>query len=317
MYLDTGSMNQPTVTMSMINSWASKISEDHLSSGIDPTDGVVKIAEANGLTPHQVEVLSGETNKKIHIEKFAKVDDKYHAADFPLADSREVIRRLQVDSDSEKVASVNCDGDWFGEMDKFAMPDPKVDVDWNALYGVEPETIEKTASANRTELNNEFQKLASMKDAQDEITATAEHAAGSAEVAFIKSARQHALSGLDSNDRLKKLADVAHLAECCDLYPVAKAPLAKLAYALGQEGLVDPRLAQKATEFFMDKKADQTAPDYLISDWLNSRVVNGNNPLVITLKTYADCRERAEAEAQRSNLVDDKVRIYAQKIRSL
>jgi hypothetical protein len=70
-------------------------------------------------------------------------------------------------------------------------------------------------------------------------------------------------------------------------------------------------------DYLLDKKADVTAPQEIISEHLNAQVVNGNHPLIIKLKTYLNDRERAEEEDRRFSVCDDKNRILGQRIRAL
>lgn len=309
------SFHQPTISMGDVKNWAAGVRDQHLQEGADPTDSLIKIARERGLTPHQVGVLAGEINKTIHIAKYASVEDKYHAADFPLADSQNALEALQIGDGSEKVA--------------FSLPDPKCedDFDYDAAFGIQKDVSEealqeKNASLDTSKLRGEVKtahmKLARMKQEQDRKAFMTKHARDVAEIDFIKTAQGDILSNsLNAADRLRNLGAIAHACKCAGMYEHARKPLAKLAMVLAERGYVEKDTADKVSEYFLEKNADEVAPQELISEFLRAKVVNGNNPLLISLKTFKDADERAEEEANRKRLVDDRNLIFAQKIRAL
>lgn len=306
MFFGSSSFETPTISMSDIKLMASDISQQYLSGGVAPTETLVKIAADRGLTPHQVEVLAGEANRVIHTAKYASAEEKYHAADFPLADARAAVRALQ--GSSEKVA---CE-------EKVAFVEPKVTTaDAFQLFGVTEEAMDKTAS-EKIELRKTAQQVNLLAQKQSDVLYMAKVAHANAEMAFIKVARDMALEGFDSKDRMNKFATVVHAVTCAtnQLEKVAK-PLAKVAYALAAEGFVTKEDAEKTMKSLLEKKADVTAPQGLVSEFLPAKVVNGTHPLIVTLKTFLDAEERELAEASRMNMIDDKARIYSQKIRGL
>jgi hypothetical protein len=291
--------------MSDIKLMASEISSQYLSSGIAPTDSLVKIASARGLTPHQVEVLAGEANRVIHTAKYASAEEKYHAADFPLADSKAAVRALQ--GSSEKVASE--------VSSQFADPVlPAFDM-FNA-FGVTEEAMDKTAS-ERAELRKTAQQVSLLAQKQEDAAYMAKVACANAENDFIKTARAMVLEGLDQQDRMRKMATVAQAARCYKDCELTSKALAKVAYSIGAEGFLPKDKTEELVKHFLEKKADVSAPQGLVSEFLPAKVVNGTHPLIVTLKTFLDADERERAEAHRHNVIDDKARIYAQKIRGL
>lgn len=306
MFFNSDSFDQSSLTMTSVKQWASDICNRHLTGGVDPTDALVKVAGDNSLTVHQIEVLAGEINKTIHQTKFAQVSEKYHAADFPLADAKTAVSRLQVTpAGEEKIAA--------------AMPEPsyeKPEFDYFSAFGIAPEELDKTASV-KAEGRKTQQKLAMLSTAQNDSYEMAKHASSNSEFEFIKTARQFVLDGYNLRGRLANLGTVIHAVKCAGQKDIALKPLAKLALALGSEGLIHPQQAEKVAEYLIEKKADETAPPELISEFLKARVVNGNHPLLITLKTYQDAKERERSEAQRCNVIDDKSAILGQKIRAL
>lgn len=296
--------NQPSVTMSSVKSWAADACNAYMQDSVPPTDTLCKIAKEHSLTPHQIQVVAGEINKVIHIEKCAASSgDKYHAADFPLADSRKALELLQIPAESKTA---------------FEMPAPKInnDFDYMKAFGVEPEAEMKTAAEFRAGVAKQ-QKMASLKRLQDDTVFMAKEASSNAEFGFIKQARQMVIDGLDSADRLSKLGMVIHAVKCAGMFDIARKPLAKLAYSLKAEGLIGQEQADRAMEYVLEKKADETAPQELINEYLQAKVVNGNHPLLISLKTFHDAEDRVRNESTRAGVIDNSNMILGQKIRAL
>lgn len=301
--LDSHEYSTPAVDMESIREWAGEIASSYLKVGAEPTQSLQKIAQSESLTPDQVQVLAAEANKAIHNAKYASVEEKYHAADFPLADAAKAIQMLQLDGGKVKVA--------------MELPPPKLpEIDFHEMFGVKPEEFDKTASvvhelktaAVRADLL--LQKIAD----QVEI---ATHKKQASEREFIKTARAHLLEEGGSSARMKMLGTLAHLVKTAGYDAIGNKALAKLAALLGKEGKLEPKHAKAAIDYFLSKEADQKAPQELISENLQARVINGQHPLYIRLKTIADNEAHLLRFEQERDLVQDKVRILKQKIRAL
>lgn len=301
MFFDSSSFAEPKVSMEHFREWANSIASSYLSSGIEPTTSLCKIAQSEELTPHQIALVAGEANKLIHQQKYASAKDKYFAADFPHADARAAISSLQ-NGGTMKVAAV------------LSAPAPSAVPEDYDPFGVGPQMEVKTA-----ELKHQFKhtilKTASLKEKLSDQHFMQKQAAENAERAFIKEARQAVLSDSSSTERMRTLGGIDHFAKCAGLN--AKIQLAKLAYVLGREGLLTPSHAKAALGYFLSKEADCKAPDELISEWLPARVVNGTHPLYMTLKTFHDHQGRMDDTRGRSSIVDDKLQILEQRARSL
>ena len=309
MFLDPNSFDKSKLFgLDYFREWAHEIASNYLGNGIPPTDSLCKIAQERGFVPHQVETLAYETNKLIHQKKYASAKDKYHAADFPLADPKEALKRLQTDGGEVKVAVSLPEP-------KFSRPEDSVDTFYE-MFGVKPETIDKTASVKH-ELNYATEKTAMLNQKINDKHILTKIAAESAELTFIKQARQHVLGGDNFNSRFVALGEVDHFCKHAGAGQDYKKPLAKLAFALGEEGLIERTMSKKAMKYFMDKKADQKAPEEWISPNLKSRIVNGNHPLYITLKTFNDYNRCLDIYKERHQLVDDRLRVMKQKVRAL
>ena len=304
-FFDAGSFKESKLSMDHFREWANEIASSYLTSQVPPTDTLCKIAQAEELTPHQIETLAGESNKAIHQAKYASAKDKYLAADFPLADAKTALARLQSAPGGVKLAA--------------AMPDPVVsdDVDLHKAVGVEPEVMDKTASV-KLQLKHAEIKTASLKQKMDDKVYIEKCAADDAERRFIKEARQAVLQcGANSAERMKTLGGLDAFAKTAGMHAKARPTLAKLAYALAKEGLLQPEHAKTALAYFLSKEADIKAPEELISANLPGMVINGTHPLYITLKTFRDCADRLDDTRGRASIVDDKIEILRQRIRAL
>lgn len=303
MFFDARSFSEPKTSMETYREWASSIANSFLTGGIAPTESLCKIAQSEELTPYQIELLAAEANKLIHTHKYASASSKYHAADFPHADAKKAI---------EKLATVS-QGSVYADT-----PDPVVktaSVDENSMWGVKPEAMDKTASV-RKELKTAHEKVALLKQKGEDRLFLSKVAAADSERAFIKEARQIALSGSNSEERMKLLGAVDHLLKQAEA-TFARKSLAKLAHVLSREGLLLPSHAKKAMDYFLSKEADVKAPVELISPMLNARVINGTHPLYITLKTFRDSVDDMRMASERYGLVHDRLSVIQQRIRAL
>lgn len=291
------------VTMAHFREWAGEITNSYFSASALPTDTLTKIARTEELTPHQVEVLAGEANKMIHSQKYAGAQEKYHAADFPLADAKQAIMNLQLDGGNVKVAAQ------FSEP-VFDRPE----LDLYKAFGVQPETMDKTASVKH-QLKVAEEKAQLLKSKISDKLFEVKTASENARNTFIKEARQCLLEESNSVDRMKVLGQLDHFVKSAGI-PSGKKLLAKVAYVLMKEGKLEPSAANQAIAYFT-KEGDQKAPQDLISENLPVNVVNGEHPLYITLKTVGDTEADLLRYHQQGLLVDDKLRILKQKIRAL
>jgi len=303
-FFDAGSFTEPKLSMDHYREWAGQIASSYLTGGVPPTDTLVKIASSEELRPDQVAVLAGEANKAIHQAKYAAADDKYLAADFPLADCKTALSRLQMTGET-KLAAV--------------MPDPVFDdaLDIHAAFGVSPEApMDKTASV-KGQMKTAAIRAEALKEKLGDQAYLTKCAADAAERSFIKQARQMVLQhGSSSAERMQVLGYLGEFVKTADA-PFADRSLAKLAYVLGREGMLLPKHAATAMSFFAEKTADMKAPEELISSTLPCRVVNGTHPLYITLKTFKEHQGRLDDNRGRASIVDDKIEILHQKIRAL
>lgn len=292
------------VTMANMKEWAGEIANSFFNANALPTDTLTKIAKTEELTPHQVEVLAGEANKLIHTHKYASAEEKYHAADFPLADPKVAVANLQLDGGAVKTASIH-------------LPEPKFEtpeMDMFKAFGVQPEEMDKTASVkHHVKLAEEKLELMNQK-IQDQAFLL-KTAYTNAHNDFIKQARQCLIEESTSSDRMKVLGQLDHFVKSAGLKH-GKKLLAKLAYVMMKEGKLEPSVANKAIAY-LSKEADEKAPDEMISGRLPVQVVNGDHPLYITLKTVGDREADLLRNEQEGLLVQDKLKLLKQRVRAL
>jgi len=302
--LDSRDFSEGQFSMDTVKEWAGEIANSYFNAAVEPTHTLKKIAQSEELSPHQVFVVASEANKLIHNNKYASADEKYFAAEFPLADAQLIVKELQLDGGETKVAA--------------EFPRPKI-VDNNPdpyeMWGVKPEAFDKTASI-RGDLKVASVKTELLQQKLQDKVIIIEHQKIAAEKAFIKTARQSMLDEPGSANRMKILGYLDHFVKSAEL-PAGKRLLAKLAHVLKREGKLEPTHAKTAMEYFMSKTADEKAPDELISETLPAKIVNGKHPLYVTLKTVCD-READLLRFQRESvIVDDKLKLIKQRIRAL
>ena len=303
MFFDPSSFKERTLNMGYFNEWAGQIANSYFNAGVAPTETLCKIAQQEELTPHQVSVLAAEANKEIHKHKYASAKDKYHAADFPLADAKQALGRIQGDGGSVKVAE--------------AMPEPVFAdraPDMHAMWGVKPEEFDKTASV-KSHLKHASVHGDLLKQKSGDEALLAKYAEESAEQRLIKEARQVVLQGENSAERISILGRLDHFVKTAGV-PAGRKPLAKVAFVLGREGLLSPKHANEAFNYLI-KSADQTAPEAMISGWIPAQIINGEHPLYISLKTFDECHRKHCEAGRKDKLIQDQLNVVKQKVREL
>lgn len=291
------------VTMANMREWAGEIANSFFNANALPTDTLTKIARSEELSPHQIQVLAGEANKYIHTHKYASAEEKYHAADFPLADAKQAIASLQLDGGSIKVAAHFVDP-------IFEDKGP----DAYEMFGIKPEVLDKTASVKH-QVKTAEEKLELLKQKLDDKSFMLKSAYEKATYDFIKMARQCLIEESNSADRMKVLGQLDQFVKIAKSKS-GKKLLAKVAFVLMKEGKLEPSIANRSISYFT-KEADEKAPQELISDRLPTQVINGDHPLYITLKTVGDLEAQLLRHEQEGLLVQDKLKILKQRARAL
>ena len=304
MFFQPDAFGTRKLSMDHFRDWASTIASQYLSEALVPTDGLCKIAQAEDLTPDNINTLAAEVNKEIHRRKFAAEKDKYFAADFPLADAAAAIRRLQADGGREKIAT--------------EMPDPiikKAEADPFEAFGVKPEPQDKTASV-RHEIKTAGEKLARMEQVLRDKVELLRAQIESASQSLVKQAQQYVLSvSQNQEERVAAFDQLNSFLKSASMNYAAPL-IGQAAYGLGHTGyLTKAQLGGIVTKF--QKTADMKAPESLISETLPAQVVNGNHPLYISIKTFHDHCNALNLCTQQLKLTQDELRVIRQKARAL
>lgn len=282
---------------------AGEIANSYLAAGAAPTDTLVKIARTEELVPHQIELVATKANQLIHNHKYASAKDKYLAADFPLADAKQAIKSLQLDV--MKTASQE-----FAEP---KLPEPAFDP--FKAFGVAPETLDKTATL-RGHMKVAEQKVELLQQHMDDRVTMTKFAAEDATRKFIKEARSYLITEESSTARMHLLGTLDHFVKTAGI-PVGRQLLAKVAFVLGREGMLEPRHAKAAVDYFMSKDAGAEVPKDLISKKPQATVINGVHPLYVQLKTVGDLEADLLRFVQQGLIVQDKRKVLTEKIKAL
>lgn len=305
---DINNFMHNNMSLEMHKQLAAEAAAAYIKSGENPNDFITKVAQERDMTPSQVHILTTQTNHLIHQYKYANEKDKYHAANFPLADSKEILKGLN------KVASEVRTSDCFVDP---IIEKPVHDLD--GYFGVK--TAEdngvKTAELKAVLKAKEIQVQDLVKKANyDKIEQASK--LDSSKMSFVKTARQHIIDESNSEKRMHVLGLLDHFSKTAGFQKIAKPLLFKLAYSLEKEGKLMPRDAKAALDYF-SKEADCKAPAELISEKLigTCRVVNGDHPLYISLKTIADDEAALWRLDSQNKLFQDKLKVISQKIRAL
>ncbi len=301
-------IKKPSFDIQHAREFANSVANNYISSQVNPNESICKLAAAEGFTPEQIKVVATETNKAIHGALHKTASEKYHAADFPLADVSKILDKLQIHDGQDKLAA--------------QFVDPILEKDYGPsaedMFGVKVQELDKTASVKHQVKAASQKTNLLLGKIQDSLSMTNLHL-DNAEKAFMKEARQMILQeSLTELDRFKTLGSCFHFAKIAGFEDVSKETFAKLAYVLGKEGLIEPSRAKAAMSYFMDKTADQKAPEHLISKNLTGvEICNGQHPLYITLNTIEVHKRRKCGLENRFKIVQDTLEGLSQRIRAL
>jgi hypothetical protein len=284
----------------VLNVLAKLAADGYLKSQTPLNEGVAKIAEQESLTPAQVEYVAAESNKSVWRRLFSM--DKEASYDFPLADSAEIISKLQVEHKPKTVKEI--------DLDYLSPPINTKLAEFNPMkaMGFKDEVFEKQASTlARKELKHELQaryeKLAFAKEELYRLDLETSTKIENLEVQFVKTARALVLEE-SFEDRGMAFEKIAEFLRGCE---------GKMEYKLG----LMKKLAHVAVKQGIVKEADLKAPEQYISDKLPARIINGNHSLYITIKTLFDNYDYHNGIREKSLIVDGSLPVVKEKIREL
>jgi hypothetical protein len=308
--LDVSKMRSSGFDMMTARECANNVANAYINEGLEPNDYLCKMAAERSFTPEQVKIVATEANKAIHSYRYKEASDKYSAADFPLADAKLILSKLQAHDESQvKVAA-------HFTAPKISQGATLVQSDYD-FFGIIPEEMDKTASVKQ-KLSAGLEKTALLRDKVQDRLVDLQNQFNAAEESFIKEAKEMILvNGVNEAERYRTLGSIFHFTKQAGKLDCAKNSLAKLAHVLKAQEILSPELADEAFNFFV-KEADQQAPTHMISKHLDGvEIVNGNHPLYITLDTISHCKQESEHEQNRYKMIMDTLGNIKQKIRAL
>lgn len=283
-------MNLPIKSKEILVAFAKTAAINFTKNNVPLNESLSKIARDEGLIPDQVRFLVQETNKQAWADLYKTNKDA--AYDFPLADSSAVLDSVKDDFSTKTIK------------------DYDLDYMMNPVLKVAETAIEKVASTEgrskkelHRELNNKLEKLAYLKnDLQTKFLENNTMAEATAEM-IVKGLKNELLEMPFSKRAsvFKKFAAAAykHVSEENTL-----AKMAAIQHALERLGV-------------MEKTAALEAPEQYISEHMPAEIINGNNTLMIRVKTMMNYNRAAQEAFSRYSMVDDTIPQIKEAIREL
>jgi hypothetical protein len=281
----------------VLNSLAKIASAAYLGKSKTPLNtSLKKIAQQEGLNPHQVEYVAAEANRDVWAQLFSL--DKKASYDFPLADAKSVLEGLQVKPEEKIVKTASLD--YLGAPDRITHE--------KLAYGTfEDQATDKTASERRytkKELQNRMEKMAMAKEELERQIITNRSEQELLELSFVKQARELVMQEafVERGAAVEKIAEFVRSAADKDT-ELGKNLMHKLSHVLKKQGLV--------------KEADLKAPEEYISKNLPAKIVNGRHALYITIETLRQKRNELEPAIRAHEIVDSSLPFVREKLRAL
>ena len=282
-----GDTSVKTVDLELVKEFAKQAASAHLGQNKDSLNNTItKIASIEKLNPDQVYLVCQEANKIVNTELFKTASDKY--TDFELADAAKILLTLE---GSEKTASaIDIDQDYNlapGEVKAYC-----TDFSFSKTAG--------HAGLNdnsRREQRSQIEKIAAEKQRLEDDVLCHRSAVELLENKFIKIARNQLLPyGL--KERRGAFPYITHF---CKEAGLSESRTQKLM------GFLDKVMVQQG---LLEKSADIKADPDLISNKLNTRIVNGTHPLYVVVKTIKDKDEEEKLYEDRGNVIREKMDIH-------
>ena len=253
------------------------------SDKIALNDTLIKIAKEEGLIPDQIDFLVQETNKQTWASLY-KVN-KDEAYDFPLADSSAVLSGTKDDFGTKTTKDYDVD-----YMSSPAKPSPTTSV----------EKVAHVEGKSKKELARELgQKLEKMAYARSDL--------------HMKFLENSAMADGESEKIVKLLKN--DLLEM----PFSKRAGAFKKFASAVDQWINVSQIQHVLEKLqvMEKTAAHEAPEDLISRNTGATIINGNNEIIIRVKTLNQYNKAAQDAFSRMSLVDDTIPKVKEALREL
>ncbi len=239
-------------------------------------DSITKLAQVNNLGPPQVSIVCQEANKEVHSIMFDRSAEKYTS--FDLADPSVVlggagsVKTASAGSDyyqSPKEHIAPKDFDFFGGSGHSGLRD-------NSKF-VKQASLEKLAE----EAKQLFRDKVLLEDHIEYL-----------EKQFVKTARNH-LTQYRIDERRSQYPYLAKFTKIAGMSDEDTNHLMDLLdHVMVRQGLIE-------------KTADQKADASLV-DWdMDARVINGNHPLEMVIKTIVDKKNQHKLIEDRQNIIKD------------
>lgn len=285
----------PYKSKEVLNALAKIASDGYLKSKASLNASLKKIASSEGLEPHQVNYVAAEANKAVWANHYKT--DKAAAYDFPIADPTVILGDLQ-NKPVTKTASM-------ASLDYSLPPNSLEKVAHDRSYmgvfesGVLDDVSRKEIKA---QLSYRMEKIAMEKDRLRGEALLIKNEIHKLEESFIKEARQTVI-GTPFSERPSALEKLAEFVRGTGEFEIGRELMKKLASKIVREGLI--------------KQADMKAPEQYISEKLPARIINGNHPLFITIKTIRD-KQKYLSDCNNGFIIcDDTLPLLKEKIREL
>lgn len=248
-----------------------------LKDGTNLNITLAKTASDKALLPDQIEYIAAETNKYVWQTLFSEKKAEHY--DFPIADPRKIAESL-VDKPSTNLSSFDSD---------YAAPPAfksTLESELNVKVAEDNSAQEMVKNANVRESREKLEKRAYQLEGK---MAHLEMDIPEYELRFVKQACG-LLAGQSFDKRAEAYQDLITFMACTGVEKKRCLDLlSKVAYCCTKQGL-------------MEKSAFNEAPEILFDRNVNARVINGNDALYITLKTFdqleshfVNCKEELAA----------------------
>jgi hypothetical protein len=270
------------VDLDLIQDFAKQAASAYLGHGQIPLNQTIsKIASVEKLNPDQVGLVCQEANKLVHTQLFKTAEDKY--TEFELAKPEEIVSSLE---GAEKTASISVDDYAIRPNENFNEFSITKTAGHNGLYI--PESVKKKATLEKLAFEQQqiedayIQKNTELKELERK---------------FVKIARDE-LTPYRIDERRKHFSA---LASFCKSAGVSEDTTKRLM------GLLDTVMVRQG---LLEKTADVKADPELISDNLDARIINGNHPLYIVVKTIPEVEDKKKLYQERYNWIQEQVQGY-------
>lgn len=278
-FLVNGASSSST-NLEILGEYAKQAAYAYLGNDQTPlNDSIKKIAFVEKLEPEQISVVCQEANKLVHTELFKTAEDKYTV--FTIAKPEEIIPSLEGET---KVAS-------FEVSDYDNPPSSHGSKDFSVCKNIGHSGFQKTAMQEKKATVMKLgMKLEELRDSFYQVNTKLEKL----ENDFVKISRNMLLPYRIDQRR----AQYPSISSFC----TSAGMNIKTA-----ERLIDLLDQVMVKQGLLEKNSSSKADPNLISENLNVRIVNGDHPLYIVVKTIPEVEDKKKLHQERYNLIRDQI----------